>query len=335
MQNEIKQAIKVLTTGGLVAFPTETVYGLGADARNEQAIQKVFAAKGRPSDHPLIVHIADLQQLANWAIDIPAPALLLAQHFWPGPLTLILKKHPQVSSLITGGQDTVAIRIPQHPLTLAMLEQFNSGIVGPSANTYGRISPTTADHVAKDLGNKVDYILDGGSCSVGIESTIVYFLAEQPLILRQGQITPADIDAVLGYSCKTTAGTATNIRAPGHAKAHYAPQKPLFLVPTDELTNVAAFLQQKDLHYSCLCFKPQQLAAYANLSIYSAAISAPAYATNLYALLHTLDAEDTQGIIIEMPPIDIAWAAILDRLTRASIGELTLEKLQNNYFKLS
>lgn len=321
MQHSIQKAISILATGGIIAFPTETVYGLGADARNEHAIRKVFMAKGRPIDHPLIVHIANIEQLDDWAINIPANAKILAKHFWPGPLTLVLPKKPAVSSLITGGQDTIAMRIPNHPLTLAMLNQFGSGIVGPSANTYGRISPTSAAHVQYDLGNKVNYILDGGNCEIGIESTIVCFVDNKPHVLRQGDITEENILQVLGYQVTKLEQNQPAIRVPGQTKAHYAPRKPLFLVPPTELLAIAKAMIQDNINYSYLSFQANP--GYPNIAWHQAAQQAALYANQLYALLHQLDAEDTIGIIVEMPPAENLWSAIIDRLTRASNGKLS------------
>ena len=329
MLKDIQRSVAVLHDGGLVAFPTETVYGLGADARNENAIRKVFTTKGRPLAHPLIVHIASIEQLDNWAVNIPAAAKLLAKCFWPGPLTLVLPKHPLVSNLITGGQNTIAIRIPKHPLTLAMLQQFGGGIVGPSANTYGRLSPTSAEHVRNNLGNRVDYILDGGACEIGIESTIVHITDNEFNILRQGDITADDIFQVLGSKFVNIATKEKPaIRVPGTAKAHYAPIKPLFLVQPEELLPIAKFMFTKKMNYSYLCFQqcPIELL---NTNWCQAPEQAFLYAKNLYAVLHKLDAEDIQGIIIEKPPQQLPWLAITDRLTRASNGTLTLEMVMN------
>jgi len=316
MQNSIQKAIEILTAGGIVAFPTETVYGLGANALNEEAIRKVFMAKGRPIDHPLIVHIANIKQLEDWAINIPENAKILANHFWPGPLTLVLPKKPSVSDLITGGQDTIALRIPKHDLTLTMLKQFGSGIVGPSANTYGRISPTSAAHVQHDLGNKVNHILDGGNCEIGIESTIVCFVNDKPQVLRQGDITEEHILQVLGNKFTNLEQQKSTIRVPGQTKAHYAPRKPLFLVQSSELLSIAKSMVQENINYSYLCFQANP--GYTNIAWHQAAKQSSLYAKQLYALLHQLDAEKTIGIIAEMPPDKNSWSAITDRLTRAS-----------------
>ena len=195
---DIAHAAAVLKAGELVAFPTETVYGLGADASNADAVRKVFAAKGRPADHPLIVHIADAVQLSNWARDIPPTAHLLAKKFWPGPLTLVLQRNPQVPDAVTGGQDTVALRIPSHPVAQALLREFGGGIAAPSANRFGRVSATTAAHVHEEFGDSVACVLDGGAADVGIESTIVDCSRGAPALLRPGWITPQQLEAALG-----------------------------------------------------------------------------------------------------------------------------------------
>ena len=194
----IAQASGVLKAGGLVAFPTETVYGLGADASNAQAVARIFAVKGRPRNHPLIVHLASADDLATWAVDVSEDARQLARAFWPGPLTLILKRAESVLDAVTGEQDTVAVRVPSHPKALALLEAFGGGIAAPSANKFGRISPTTPDHVRLDLGQEVDLVLDGGACEIGIESTIVDCSGERPRLLRPGKITATEIEALLG-----------------------------------------------------------------------------------------------------------------------------------------
>jgi L-threonylcarbamoyladenylate synthase len=196
-QDSIQQAAQLLRKGRLVAVPTETVYGLGADATNPEAIKKIFAAKGRPADHPLIVHIPDASYLNAWAVDIPDSALILAERFWPGPLTLVLKKQPDVPLEVTGGQETIALRVPNHPVALNLLKVFGGGIAAPSANRFCRISPTQASHVAEELGDKVDLILDGGACQVGLESTIVDLSSGNPKLLRPGQIGKAEIEELL------------------------------------------------------------------------------------------------------------------------------------------
>lgn len=312
---DLDLTVQLLKAGAIVAFPTETVYGLGADATNPAAIQQVFAAKGRPADHPLIVHIGTIEQLTLWAKDIPATALQLAQQFWPGPLTLILNKQPQVSSLITGGQDTIAIRMPQHPLALQLLQRFGSALVGPSANRYGRVSPTTAQHVANDLGAAVAAILDGDQCSVGIESTIVDLTGNTTKILRSGAITAAAISQLLQQDVTVMQDADRNMRSPGDVASHYAPLTKVLLLTQEELSTQAATLVQK---FSVLSFqaKPQNL----NDHIYwqQVARDPKNYAHDLYANLRKHDQLQNDLLLIERPPYAPEWLAILDRLTRAS-----------------
>ena len=200
MNSQLDEAVAVLKRGGLVAFPTETVYGLGADAGNPAAIGKLYAAKGRPADHPVIVHVAGMANLDEWAREISPIARRLAQRFWPGPLTLILKRVPGVSDAVTGGQDTVGLRIPSHPVAHALLEKFGGGIAAPSANRFGRVSATLAEHVRREFGDAVDFVFDGGECDVGIESTIVDATGAAPVLLRPGHITARDIEQAAGIA---------------------------------------------------------------------------------------------------------------------------------------
>ncbi len=228
----VDQAAAVLRAGGLVAFPTETVYGLGADARNVEAVTRVFAVKGRPADHPLIVHLADAAQLTGWARDIPETAWRLAEAFWPGPLTLVLPRLAGVPDVVTGGLDTVALRVPGHPVALALLAAFGDGIAGPSANRHGRVSPTSAGDVREELGADVDMVLDGGRCEIGIESTIVDLSTTKPRLLRPGAITGRALNRVL-RSPLAKANAA--VRCPGNMPSHYAPRAHVILASPDDV----------------------------------------------------------------------------------------------------
>ncbi|MBI1844800.1 MAG: threonylcarbamoyl-AMP synthase, partial [Actinobacteria bacterium] len=229
----IAGAVGVLRAGGLVAFPTETVYGLGADASNDEAVRRIFAVKGRPTDHPLIVHLGDADQLDAWAREIPSDARLLAAACWPGPLTLVLWRSSAVSDVVTGGRDSVGLRVPSHPVALELLRAFGGGVAAPSANRFGRVSPTTAAHVVADLGDDVDLVLDGGPCAVGVESTIVDLTGEAPMLLRQGGVSIETIEGVIGRAVIATAeGPA---RAPGMLAAHYAPTARVELVEAHRL----------------------------------------------------------------------------------------------------
>ncbi len=209
----IREAVAVLKRGGLVAFPTETVYGLGADASNPAAVARIYQVKGRPAGHPVIVHIGDARQLERWARELPNDAKKLAARFWPGPLTLVLKRAPSVGDYLTGGEDTIGLRMPNHPVALELLHQFGDGIAAPSANKFGRISPTTAEHVSDDLGDEVDLILDGGPCGIGIESTIIDLSRDRPVLLRPGRISVEEIAATL--SVKPEPRDRSAPRAPG------------------------------------------------------------------------------------------------------------------------
>ena len=219
---EVQKAVQILRQGGLVAFPTETVYGLGADADNSQALQNLFRIKGRPTTHPLIVHLGSGDEVKNWAVSVPDEAHLLMRTYWPGPLTVILKKAQRVLKAVTGGQETVGLRVPDHKLALAMLREFRGGVAAPSANRFGKVSPTCADHVRQDLGSDVDFILDGGPCAVGLESTIVDFSSGEPVILRPGGVTREALQETLRQTLAVR--TTGAVRAPGFLEAHYAPR---------------------------------------------------------------------------------------------------------------
>ena len=315
--NDIARAIAILRAGGLVAFPTETVYGLGADASNPEAIRKVFAAKGRPHDHPLIVHVASAAQLTDWAREVPPAAHTLAKKFWPGPLTLILKRAQGVSDVVTGGQDTVALRVPSHPVAQALLRAFGGGVVGPSANRYGRVSATTAEHVRQEFGDTVDCVLDGGACDVGIESTLVDLSGAKPALLRPGWITASEIEAALGISL--AAPNAQSPRAPGTLAKHYAPRTPLMLVETGLIDELARSFVRQGKRVAVLARNARQ-PLIDNL-MWIAAHEAPAgYAHDLYANLRRLDDAGCDVILVEEPPLAMEWAAVRDRLGRAAAG---------------
>jgi L-threonylcarbamoyladenylate synthase len=320
--NDIQRAVQLLRQGELVALPTETVYGLGADALNPDAVAKIFAAKGRPSDHPLIVHLADASQIMTWAREVPKDAIALARAFWPGPLTLILKRDESVPDLVTGGQDTVGLRVPNHPVALELLRAFGSGVAAPSANRFGRISPTTAAHVRQELGERVALILDGGACAVGLESTIVDLSRGVPVILRPGAIGADDIARVLGrrprLRSEVEAGNAAEQgatpRVSGALAAHYAPRTPLELVATDAL---AAQARPGDAVLA-RCAAPASLAE--GVAWAQAPADPAGYGHDLYARLRSLDESGAARILVEAPPASPDWAAVADRLGRAAVG---------------
>jgi len=314
---KIAEAAAQLKAGELVAFPTETVYGLGADASNADAVRKVFAAKGRPADHPLIVHIADTVQLANWAREIPQAVHMLAQKFWPGPLTLVLKRHPNVLDAVTGGQDTVAIRVPSHPVAQALLRAFGGGIAAPSANRFGRVSSTTAAHVREEFGDTVACVLDGGATDVGIESTIVDCSGDAPALLRPGMITPQQIEAVLG--APVAVPLAGSPRASGMLDKHYAPQTPLMQMEGDLVVELAHSLVRQGKRVAVLA-RTRLQPLLDNLIWIAAPADAAGYAHDLYANLRTLDHAGCDAILVEQPPDETLWLAIRDRLNRAAAG---------------
>jgi len=312
--DDIAHAAAILRGGGLVAFPTETVYGLGADATNPDAVRRIFAAKGRPADHPLIVHVGDAGELGAWAREIPENARRLADVFWPGPLTLILRRSASVSDLITGGQDTVGVRVPSHPVAQSLLRTFGGGIAAPSANRFGRISPTTAEHVRAELGDRVDLVLDGGASEVGIESAIVDVSGDVPRLLRPGMIGTRQIETVLG--CALGAASMQSPRVSGMLEAHYAPTTPLIMLTRDAIARLAPTPEGPQVVLARRS-PPAGVAA-------SAWMEAPedprGYAHELYRNLRALDAGGYARIIIEALPDTPEWAAVRDRLTRAARG---------------
>ncbi len=321
-EGELARAVAALRAGELVAFPTETVYGLGADARNPQAVAKIFAAKGRPADHPLIVHLARADSLPAWARELPPAAEKLAAAFWPGPLTMILKRARGVPDAVTGGQDTVGLRVPDHPLALELLAAFagdnHGGLAAPSANRFGRISPTTAAHVRAELGNAISMVLDGGPCAVGIESTIIDLSRGTPALLRPGAISAAQLAQVLGSEVADAAAAgADRPRVPGSLAAHYAPATPLQQVPGEILVEAAAQAQARGQRVAVLARR-----ATAELSEgllwQQAPLDLAGYAHELYASLRRLDAAGCDLILVETVPS--AWSAVADRLSRAAQG---------------
>ena len=316
-ENDIAHAVAVLRAGGLVAFPTETVYGLGADAANPAAVRKIFEAKGRPATHPVIVHLADAVQAAVWAREVPEPARRLAQRFWPGPLTVILRRARGVSDVVTGGQETVALRVPAHPVALQLLARFGGGVAAPSANRHGRVSATTAEHVRHEFGAAVDCVLDGGEADVGIESTIVDLSGPRPLLLRPGWIQAAEIEDVLGAPLAAAGADAP--RAPGTLAAHYAPRTPLTLAEGDLAIELAASFSRQGRRVAVLALSARQ-PLLDNLEWVAAPRDAAGYAHALYASLRRLDESGCDAIIVERPPPSPEWTAIHDRLNRAAAG---------------
>ena len=292
----VERATAILQSGGLVGIPTETVYGLGADAHNTSAVASIFTVKGRPADHPLIVHVPDLASAQKWAAEWPISAEALARNFWPGPLTIIVTKSPTAPDTVTGGRSSVALRIPSHPLALQLLEFFPGGIAAPSANRFGKVSPTTARHVLADLDKDVDYILDGGPCDVGVESTIVDCTVSPPQVLRFGSITPEQITSVIGPLAPAT-GPA---RASGMLDSHYAPR--CHVHPTSSLEEATLLVNQLSTKTRVLngSLNPQQ------------------FAHDLYALLRLADDDGVDDVVIVLPDDDDIGRAIRDRVFKAA-----------------
>lgn len=304
----VAAAAALLSAGKVVAFPTETVYGLGADARNIAAVHEIFRLKGRPADHPLIVHLPEASWLEDWATAVPESAWRLAEAFWPGPLTLVLQRHPSVPDAVTGGQFTVGLRVPSQPLARALLEAFGGGVAAPSANRFGRISPTTAAHVRAEFGAEVP-VFDGGACAVGLESTILDLSGDEPRLLRPGVITTAELEAVLGQPVASGAAQLSP-RVSGSLPSHYAPHLPALL-----LADVAAAALETD---AVLSRQPQRAAATRWLTL----PDDPArYGQALYAALRELDDSGASRILIEAVPEQPAWAAVRDRLARATAAK--------------
>jgi L-threonylcarbamoyladenylate synthase len=316
---EIDRAAVALRRGDLVAFPTETVYGLGGDARNDEAVRRIFAAKGRPTDHPLIVHLARASDVDRWARDVPPSAAALASAFWPGPLTLILPRARGVSDVVTGGQDSVGLRVPAHAVAHALLTRFvelgGDGVAAPSANRFGRISATAAAHVGEEFGSDVELILDGGECDHGIESTIVSFIEGDGVLLRPGAISADEVAAILGYS--PAPGSSNAPRASGTLASHYAPRSVSRLLPTARLRDALEAAPDGSRTLAVLAHSLPRPANFAGTWL-DAPVDAAAYAHGLYANLRRLDAVNASEIWIEAPPVGDSWGAVNDRLRRAT-----------------
>jgi len=316
----VAEAAACLRNGGVVGFPTETVYGLGADATNLDAVRRVFTIKGRPPEHPLIVHLASPDWLADWARNIPASAWLLAEKFWPGPLTLVLPRQPQVLDAVTGGQASVALRVPAHPVALALIEAAGA-LVAPSANRFGRISPTTAEHVREELGDAVDRLLDGGPCEIGVESTVLSLLGDQPALLRPGGISVAELEAVLG---RPLVAAPKGVRAPGGLPAHYAPATPLEVLATAQLSQRATALARAGRRVALLACANSSAGLATTPAAHREIMpdDAISYARILYATLRRLDAKAFDVLLVEATPDNPEWLAISDRLARAAFVTL-------------
>lgn len=312
----IRRAAEVIRGGGLVAFPTETVYGLGANGLDSAAVARIFEAKGRPSTNPVILHVADASEVLNVVAAWSETARRLAERFWPGPLTLVVPKSAAVPDIVTAGGPTVAVRCPNHPVALALIRAAGVSLAAPSANRSTELSPTRAEHVLKSLNGRIDLVLDGGPCSGGIESTVIDVTTEVPRVLRPGLISATQLEAVCGLVAVGASGAGA-ARSPGQMAKHYSPRTPVVLaVCTKEafrfyeqgqkvgrrvlILSMAGDMSPPKPWYRSMPQEPEQ------------------YAADLYALLHQIDSEGWGLVVIEMPPDTPAWAGVRDRLTRAA-----------------
>jgi L-threonylcarbamoyladenylate synthase len=320
---DIRRAVAVLRAGGLVAFPTETVYGLGADASQPAAVQRVFAVKGRPADHPVIVHLVDAEALGEWAAEVPPAAALLAERCWPGPLTVIVRRAAGVPDEVTGGLETVGLRVPDQPVALALLREFAEqgagGIAAPSANRFGRVSPTTAADVRADLGDAVDLVLDGGACRVGVESTIVDCTRAEPAILRLGGLARERLEELLGQPVpvRRVEGGAGDVRAPGTLVSHYAPDARVVMVDAASLARVADEALGHGLRVGVIGEKlPRDLPV--GVAVLAEPVDDADYARHLYRHLRAADAAGLDTVLAIVPDQVGIGAAVADRLRRAA-----------------
>ena len=316
--SKLFQATILLRGGGVVAFPTETVYGLGADAENNEAVRRIFSIKGRPANHPLIVHLADSSFIDRWAHEIPDAAMRLAERFWPGPLTIILRRSRRASDLVTGGLDTVGIRVPAHPVAQALLREFGGGIAAPSANRFGRISPTRADHVRDELGSTPDLILDGGDCQVGLESTIISLAGERPLLLRPGAIRPEELSETIGTEVVIPEMPDPAQRAPGCHASHYAPVTMTHIVSQADLLSEIRRLSDCGNTVALICLSNTDYESCHVAECLQMPGDPAGYGRDLYASLRRVDAAGFDLILIEAPPDNEPWRAVRDRLQRAA-----------------
>ncbi len=316
----VAEAARLIRSGELIGLPTETVYGLGADASNDAAVALIFAAKGRPSNHPLIVHIAEAQQVLDYASSVPPFAARLIDAFWPGPLTLILPRKPGVATAAAGGQNSIGLRCPSHPVAQALLKACRTGVAGPSANRFGRVSPTTAAHVADEMGDAL-FVLDGGPCDVGIESTIVDCTRGQPVLLRPGVLTRAQLEAACGESVLDNEALASSApRASGTLASHYAPNAKVHLMDKTELQAALAAVEPSQRIAVYAYSIPGIDAINAASVLYRAMpLQASQVAHELFAVLREFDAQGVAYIWVEALPAATEWDGVRDRLTRAAV----------------
>lgn len=314
VSTDLDDAVAVLRRGGLVAFPTETVYGLGADAMNVDALARLYRVKQRPASHPVIVHLPAPDVLDEWATDVPEPARDLARECWPGALTLVLRRAARVTDVVTGGRDTVGLRVPDQPLALAMLASFGGGVAAPSANRFGRVSPTTAADVTSDLDGDVDLVLDGGPCTVGLESTIVDCTGDTPAILRLGGVPRERVEVIVGGLVNLR--TDGEVAAPGTLASHYAPSARVVVVESREV-DVAAEQSLAAGERVGLLALSGTAEGPPGVIVLDAPTDADDYAHALYARLRDADRLGLDVLLAVPPPASGIGAAVADRLTRA------------------
>jgi len=310
----ITRAVAILRRGGLIGLPTETVYGLAADAENELAVRRIFAAKGRPVDHPVIVHLADAKQLNDWAIEIPESAWGLAAAFWPGPLTIILNRSDKASQAVTGGLSTIGLRVPSHPVAQQVLRAFGGGVAAPSANRFGRVSPTTSQHVRDEFGDEIELVLEGGACEIGLESTIVDLSSHEPALLRFGAVTPDQIETVLDRPLGNPALNTTP--ASGRLVSHYAPRAAVEIVSANEIAAKAGQWAMRG--GKAVVISPTLECELPGVAHYPISANAAGFARELYAALREADAWGAQVALIVPPPESGLGLAIADRLRKAA-----------------
>jgi L-threonylcarbamoyladenylate synthase len=310
----ITRAVTILRRGGLIGLPTETVYGLAADAENEVAVRRIFAAKGRPVDHPVIVHLAEAKQLNDWAVEIPDAAWRLAAAFWPGPLTVILKRSDKSAAAVTGDLPTIGLRVPSHPVAQQVLQAFGGGLAAPSANRFGRVSPTTSQHVRDEFGDQIELVLEGGPCSIGLESTIVDLSTDEPALLRFGAVTPEQIEAVLDRRLGNPALNTTP--ASGRLVSHYAPRAAVEIVSQDEVEAKAAQWAMRG--GKAIVIAPTLDCELPGVAHYPIPADPAGFARELYAALREADAWGAQVALVVPPPESGLGLAIADRLRKAA-----------------
>ena len=317
---EIDRAARLLRAGRLVAFPTETVYGLGANALDAEAVARIYAVKGRPATSPLIVHVASIEMAQSLVMNWPEVADRLARRFWPGPLTLVLEKRPAIPAIVTANLSTVGLRMPAHPIALALIRAAGVPLAAPSANRFTELSPTTAEHVRRSLGSDVDYILDGGPCTVGIESTVLslarwlagWSTGSQPILLRPGAISRTEIESLIGAIAMVDDPASGSHPAPGLHPRHYSPRTTLYLATNGKLPDQGQGQGQG------LYLQHQNPPSRTNVTIHQMPQSAADYAAALYEVLHQADAGNYKWIAVDLPPSTPEWEAIQDRLKRAA-----------------